>query len=121
MFDQCLIHVDSLGVEMSTFILESLPRFLIDYNGFNKVLTYIDIVRREASAFLGGRPCVPMDVLVFAKSPIDFDDLGGGVHHCNCAAPNELEWILIANKWLMYVVFFVIGDVNFYVGHPRCV
>ena len=54
MFDKCLIHVDSLGVEMPTFILESLPRFLIDSHGFNKIITYIDIVRMEAYVFFWG-------------------------------------------------------------------
>ena len=48
------MHVDSLGIEMPTFILESLPRFLIDSHGFNKIITYIDIVRMGAYVFFLG-------------------------------------------------------------------
>ena len=108
MFDKCLIHVDSLGVEMPTFILESLPRFLIDSHGFNKIITYIDIVRMEAYVFFLGGWGASMRSngrFGFRKGSNRFRWLGRRCRHGNCAAPNELEWILIANKWLIYVVF----------------
>lgn len=65
------------------------------------------------------RPCVLIDVLVFAEKVFTgVVDVGGGVLHFIFATPTDFQWTLFVDMWVDRLLSSGEEDGQFYDGHP---